>query len=130
MADIYSNADAQSREEQKHESLYQNRIKVYPKKVAGTFRRVKWIVLSVLLAIYYAAPWLRWDRGLGAPDQAFLIDMPNRRAYFLWIEKVIGRAKGFERIDWPEEHDYPKTDFEQHFVAQGLPIYRTRLRKT
>jgi tRNA (guanine-N7-)-methyltransferase len=49
--------------------------------------------------------------------------------YFLWIEKVIGRAKGFERIDWVEEPDYPKTDFESHFIAQGLPIYRARLRK-
>jgi tRNA (guanine-N7-)-methyltransferase len=49
--------------------------------------------------------------------------------YFLWIEKVIGRARGFERIDWPVEADYPATDFERHFVAQGLPIYRARLRK-
>ena len=49
--------------------------------------------------------------------------------YFLWIEKVIGRAKGFEQIDWPEEADYPKTDFERHFVDQGLPIYCARLRK-
>ena len=49
--------------------------------------------------------------------------------YFLWIEKVISRAKGFERIEWVEESDYPKTDFEQHFVAQGLPIYRARMRK-
>jgi len=86
MADIYSHADAQSRQEQKQDSLYQNRVKVYPKQIHGTFRRLKWIALTVLLAIYYIAPWLRWDRGLGAPDQAFLIDMPNRRAYFLWIE--------------------------------------------
>jgi tRNA (guanine-N7-)-methyltransferase len=49
--------------------------------------------------------------------------------YFLWIEKVIGRAKGFERIEWVEESDYPKTDFERHFVEQGLPIYRARLRR-
>lgn len=49
--------------------------------------------------------------------------------YFQWIEKVIVRAKGFERIEWIEEADYPKTDFEQHFVDQGLPIYRARLRK-
>ncbi|MEM7123470.1 MAG: cytochrome c oxidase accessory protein CcoG [Pseudomonadota bacterium] len=86
MVDIYGNADAQSRQEQKHESLYQNRVKVYPKKVAGTFRRLKWTVLIVLLGIYYIAPWIRWDRGPNAPDQAFLIDMPHRRAYFLWIE--------------------------------------------
>lgn len=49
--------------------------------------------------------------------------------YFLWIEKVLARAKGFERIEWVEEENYPKTDFEQHFTAQGLPIYRARLRK-
>jgi tRNA (guanine-N7-)-methyltransferase len=49
--------------------------------------------------------------------------------YFLWIEKVTARAKGFEPIEWPEEIDYPKTDFERHFVEQGLPIYRARLRK-
>ncbi len=49
--------------------------------------------------------------------------------YFLWIEKVIARAKGFQRAEWPEEADYPKTDFEQHFLSQGLPIYRARLRK-
>ena len=49
--------------------------------------------------------------------------------YFLWIEKVIARAKGFERIEWPEEPDYPTTDFERHFLEQGLPIHRARLRK-
>ena len=51
------------------------------------------------------------------------------RPYFLWIEKVIGRAPGFERIEWVEEADYPRTDFEAHFLAQGLPIHRARLRR-
>jgi tRNA (guanine-N7-)-methyltransferase len=49
--------------------------------------------------------------------------------YFLWMEKVFTRAKGYERIDWPEDEEYPKTNFEQHFLSQGLPIYRARLRK-
>jgi tRNA (guanine-N7-)-methyltransferase len=49
--------------------------------------------------------------------------------YFQWMEKVFTRAKGYERIDWPEEAGYPVTDFEQRFLAQGLPIYRARLRK-
>ena len=49
--------------------------------------------------------------------------------YFLWMEKVISRAKGYERLDWPEDAEYPKTNFEQHFLSQGLPIYRARLRK-
>jgi cytochrome c oxidase accessory protein FixG len=66
--------------------FYASRIKVYPKRVGGLFRRLKWIALAVLLGIYYTVPWLRWDRGPNAPDQAVLIDMPARRAYFLWIE--------------------------------------------
>jgi cytochrome c oxidase accessory protein FixG len=66
--------------------LYANRIKVYPKRVAGTFRRAKWALLALCLAVYYITPWLRWDRGPGAPDQAVLIDLPGRRAYFFFIE--------------------------------------------
>ena len=30
-------------------------------------------VVAVLLGLYYVAPWIRWDRGPGAPDQALLI---------------------------------------------------------
>jgi tRNA (guanine-N7-)-methyltransferase len=51
------------------------------------------------------------------------------RPYFVHIEKVLGRAKGFERIEWPDDPEYPVTDFEQHFLAQGLPIYKARLRR-
>jgi tRNA (guanine-N7-)-methyltransferase len=51
------------------------------------------------------------------------------KPYFLHIEKVLARATGFERLDWVEEPGLPKTDFEQHFLAQGLPIYTARLRK-
>jgi len=49
--------------------------------------------------------------------------------YFLWMEKVLAKAKGYERLNWPEDEDYVTTDFEARFVAQGLPIYRARLRK-
>jgi cytochrome c oxidase accessory protein FixG len=66
--------------------LYADRVKVYPQRIAGQFRKIKWAVLTVLLGIYYLAPWLRWDRGPNAPDQAILVDMPGRRAYFFWIE--------------------------------------------
>lgn len=66
--------------------LYAAHEWVYSRNVEGTFRRLKWAALWLLLGFYYIAPWLRWDRGPGAPDQAFLIDMPARRAYFLWIE--------------------------------------------
>ena len=40
----------------------------------------------VTLGIYYALPFVRWDRGPNAPDQAVLIDFPNRRFYFFFIE--------------------------------------------
>ena len=36
--------------------------------------------------IYWIGPWLRWDRGPGAANQAMLIDLPGRRAYFFFIE--------------------------------------------
>ena len=52
----------------------------------GTYRRIKWAVLIVTLAIYYLTPFIRWDRGPGAPDQAVLVDLPGRRFYFFFIE--------------------------------------------
>jgi cytochrome c oxidase accessory protein FixG len=67
-------------------TLYADHVKVYPQRIWGRFRKLKWTALAVLLGIYYLAPWLRWDRGPGAPDQAILIDMPGRRAYFFFIE--------------------------------------------
>lgn len=66
--------------------LYAAHEWVYSRSVQGTFRRLKWAALWILLGIYYLGPWLRWDRGPGAPDQALLIDMPARRAYFFAIE--------------------------------------------
>ncbi|WP_420559446.1 cytochrome c oxidase accessory protein CcoG [Tepidicaulis sp.] len=66
--------------------LFASRVKVYPKLVHGTFRRLKWAVMAITLAIYYITPWLRWDRGPNAPDQAVLLDLPARRFYFFFIE--------------------------------------------
>ncbi|MHA1536231.1 MAG: cytochrome c oxidase accessory protein CcoG, partial [Alphaproteobacteria bacterium] len=66
--------------------FYANRVRVYPKSVKGTFRKVKWAVLGVLLTIYYVVPWIRWDRGGGASNQAVHIDIVQQRFYFFWIE--------------------------------------------
>jgi cytochrome c oxidase accessory protein FixG len=73
-------------EEQPGKALFKNREKVYPRSVSGLFRRLKWAALIVLLAIYYIVPWIRWDRGPEAPDQAVLADMAGRRLYFFFIE--------------------------------------------
>ena len=66
--------------------LYEARRKIYPQRVAGTYRRIKWAVLLVTLGIYYLTPFLRWDRGPNAPGQAVLIDLSNSRFYFFFIE--------------------------------------------
>ena len=51
-------------------------------------------MLFVTLGIYYFTPFLRWDRGPNAPGQAVLIDLPNSRFYFFFIEI------------WPQEFYY------------------------
>jgi cytochrome c oxidase accessory protein FixG len=70
----------------KSEPLYADRVKVQPMAVHGGARRAKWIILILCLGIYYLLPWLRWDRGPNAPDQAVLLDIWNRRFYLFWIE--------------------------------------------
>jgi cytochrome c oxidase accessory protein FixG len=75
-------------------ALYKKREKIFPKRVHGPFRSLKWLVMAVTLAIYYATPWLRWDRGAYAPDQAVLVDLAHRRFYFFGVEI------------WPQEFYY------------------------
>ncbi len=68
------------------QSLYEARKKIFPKRAEGRFRRFKWLVMLITLGIYYLTPWIRWDRGPYAPDQAVLVDLANRRFYFFFIE--------------------------------------------
>ncbi|PIE16503.1 MAG: cytochrome c oxidase accessory protein CcoG [Rhodobacterales bacterium] len=75
-----------SNTEQKTPKLYAAREPVFPKKVKGKFRQLKWGILIVALGVYYIGPWLRWDRGPNLPDQAILIDLAGRRFFFFMIE--------------------------------------------
>lgn len=68
------------------QSLYASREPVFPKRVSGKFRNLKWVIMAITLGIYYLVPWIRWDRGPALPDQAVLVDMANRRFFFFWIE--------------------------------------------
>ncbi len=77
-----------------HEPLYEARKAVYPQSVSGTFRNIKWGLMAACLALYYLLPFVRWDRGPDAPSQAVLVDFPNRRFYFFFIEL------------WPQEVYY------------------------
>jgi cytochrome c oxidase accessory protein FixG len=78
----------------RRQPLYAPRKKIFPKRASGQFRRFKWLVMLITLGIYYVTPWLRWDRGPFAPDQAVLVDLANRRFYFFFIEI------------WPQEFYY------------------------
>ena len=66
--------------------LYASSPKIYPQKVAGTYRSIKTTLLFITLGIYYFLPFVRWDRGPDAPNQAVLIDFARRKFYFFWIE--------------------------------------------
>ncbi|WP_417243970.1 cytochrome c oxidase accessory protein CcoG [Celeribacter sp.] len=66
--------------------LYEAREPVFPRRVKGPFRSLKWIIMAVTLGIYYLTPLIRFDRGPNLPDQAVLIDLANRRFFFFWIE--------------------------------------------
>lgn len=66
--------------------LYSKRKQIYPKLVHGRVRNLKWAVMIVSLAIYYGLPWIRWDRGPGAPNQAVLADFAGGRFYFFGLE--------------------------------------------
>jgi cytochrome c oxidase accessory protein FixG len=74
--------------------LYRKREPIFPRVVNGRFRRLKWAVMIACLAVYYITPWIRWDRGPWAPDQAVLVDLAGRRFYMFDIEI------------WPQEFVY------------------------
>ena len=78
----------------RRESLYASRPRIHPKRATGYFRRLKWVIMVLTLTIYYVTPWLKWDRGAHAPDQAVLVDLEGRRFFFFMIEI------------WPQEFYY------------------------
>lgn len=67
-------------------TFFAKQERIYPKRVWGRYRKLKWVAMVVTLGIYYLAPFIRWDRGPNATDQAILIDLSNARAYWFFIE--------------------------------------------
>lgn len=65
----------------RHESLYAQHQKVYPRMVHGFFADLRVILASLTLGIFYGLPWIDW----GVGRQAFLIDLPARKFnLFAW----------------------------------------------
>ncbi len=52
----------------------------------------------------------------------------DHESYFQNMEKVAARSELWTPLEWAEE-GYPRTDFEEQFLAKALPIYRLRLSK-
>lgn len=66
--------------------LYESHKTIHPKAVKGLYRRLKTVTFSVLLALFFIAPWIRWERGPDAPAQAVLFDLTTPRFFLFWIE--------------------------------------------
>ncbi len=62
--------------------LYAKGKTVHNKRIDGPFRRFKWLIMVVTLAIYYITPWIRWDRGPYAPDQAVSVFLGQSIVFF------------------------------------------------
>ncbi|MEO0035840.1 MAG: hypothetical protein RLZZ501_1863, partial [Pseudomonadota bacterium] len=71
---------------QDDQGLYAKSETIHPRSVSGRFRRWKFAAAALLVPWWHLAPFLRWDRGPGAPDQAILIDLAGRRAYCFGLE--------------------------------------------
>lgn len=67
-------------------SLYAQQEPIFPRRVYGFFRNLKWALMVFTLGVYYLTPWIRWDRGPNLPDQAVLVDLAHRRFFMFWIE--------------------------------------------
>ena len=85
-ADGVTRSEAEASNSAANRKLYKSRVPIYPKEMDGIYRYIKWAMMAFTLSIYYLVPWLRWDRGAGAPHQAVLVDMTHERLYFFFIE--------------------------------------------
>ncbi len=85
--------------------------KIQPQHFKGKYRTIKNICSAILLLIYIFASWIPYERGFGMPNQALMIDLPERKAYIFGI------------IIWPDELYY--LTFTLILAAIGLFICTT-----
>ena len=85
-AEGVARSDAAATNSAANRQLYKARVPIYPKEAEGHYRTFKWAMIAFTLSIYYLVPWLRWNRGANAPNQAVLVDLAHERFYFFFIE--------------------------------------------
>ena len=91
-------------------SNFAKQNKHWPKpELDAAMWRIKWAMLFITLGIYYGLPFVRWDRGPNAPDQAVMVDLVNGRFYFFFIEL------------WPQEVYY----FTGLLVIAAMTLFLT-----
>lgn len=56
------------------------RKKVYPRKVTGKLRSLRWWISAVLQALLFLGPWIQWNG-----RQAILFDLPGRRFHLFGL---------------------------------------------
>jgi len=66
--------------------LFEQHPKIHPKQQKGFYRSIKSALLWGFLLLYHFSPWIRWDRGVGNPDQAILFDIGGKRIYLFSLE--------------------------------------------
>lgn len=79
-------SDATATNSAANRKLFKSRVPIFPKEAEGRYRSIKWAMMAFTLSIYYLVPWLRWNRGATAPNQAVLVDLTHQRLYFFFIE--------------------------------------------
>ena len=66
------------------EVVYEKHKKIYPRKVTGTFARMRVFAVVALLGLYYGLPWLN----IGG-QQSVLFNLPERK--FNILDLFFGR---------------------------------------
>ncbi len=68
------------------EEYFVAKKRLYPQSVKGKIRSLKSKLNIFFLSFYCLMPFLRFDRGTRASNQAILIDIPGSKIYFFFIE--------------------------------------------
>lgn len=60
--------------------LYQKREPIFVRSVEGKFRNFKNAILALAYTVFFALPWIQWNRASSA-DQAILFDLESKRFF-------------------------------------------------
>jgi len=65
---------------QKDSPLFQKHIPIFVRSVEGKFRNFKTAILVLAYTVYFALPWVQWERA-SAANQAVMFDLVSKRFF-------------------------------------------------